>query len=184
MTTAIISQQRRRGGAGVWRRRHGGGEVPRFRAQVFVRDPAAATTCTACPRTSRIIAGAMDSSLEGDRTGSSLSRVCQSTVEKPSHRGPCAAAANRTPRGADLEARLTVEAECRPAQWQVSSPDWFLRAQEPHTVEMLRRARRLLDRRRRGTRAVPGGVSGSSNGGASQGIVRARWTIRRLAQHV
>src|SRR5262245_8659527 len=42
-----------------------------------------------------------------------------SPLEKARHRGPGTAAADRAPSGADLEARLTVEAQRRAAQWQM-----------------------------------------------------------------
>jgi len=77
----------------AWHHGHGGREVP--------------------------VTGAMDSSPEGNRTGSGVSFIGQSPVEKPSHRGPGAAAANRTLMGANIEARLAVEAQCRAAQWQM-----------------------------------------------------------------
>jgi hypothetical protein len=53
------------------------------------------------------------------------------------------------------------------------------------SLTLLRRFGELLGCSIEGAAGLaPCGVSRSSNGGASHGIVKARWTIRRLPEHV
>jgi len=54
-----------------------------------------------------------------DHRPNAVDRVCQLPEKEGSHRGPGAASASRTLMGADIEARLAVEAECGAAQWQM-----------------------------------------------------------------
>jgi hypothetical protein len=125
MTTQIISQQRRR--------RPPGDKEATAPASTTVKclvsgHKASGVTVTAVVRLDPD-GLAVSAVGDGNRAGSKMPFILQSALEQASHRGPGAAAADRTPIGAYLEARFTVEAQCRPAQRQVESPDRLPRAQ-------------------------------------------------------